>query len=101
MKPADDEVSSQLLHCPMDGRAGWLEWWLPEPEEREAHPNELQLVMNHGKGANQNKHGYKRNDFHYFKHWRPAKEGEIQTSFRAWPKSAPLDDRRVRRFLGL
>lgn len=100
MKPSEDDVSD-YVKCPQDKRMGWLQWWLPEPEEKAAHQDELQLVMNHGKGLNQNMQGYRRNDFHYFKHWRTAEDGELLISVRAWPEHSPLSDKRVRRFLGL
>lgn len=100
MKPSEDDVSD-YIKCPEHKRMGWLQWWLPEPEEKAAHQGELQLVMNHGKGVNQNTQGYRRNDFHYFKYWRDAEDGELLQSFRAWPEHRPLDDKGVRRFLGM
>lgn len=99
MKPADDAVSNYIAECPTDGRPCWLEWWLPF--DQAAHEGELQLVAHHGKGHDANVRGYKRNDFHYLEHFRQADDGELRHSFRAWPEHAPLDDRRVRRFLGL
>jgi hypothetical protein len=96
-KPHD--LSCDVDACPVCGRPGEGVEYMPVPEDRPVHPNQLEFVVNHcinGQAGGTVNTAVKRNRFCRTGIYRDAEKGEIITSQRSHPHNPP-DWRKIKK----